>query len=72
MLNHELVSSNAVRLSYLHMNHHRETNSEDPDEMQHHAAFHLGFHCLLEYSFRVSQIQRVNFGWGYNETYRLV
>ena len=22
-------------------------NSEDPDEMQHHAAFHLGLHCLL-------------------------
>ena len=22
-------------------------NSEDPDEMQHAAAFHLGFHCLL-------------------------
>ena len=23
------------------------TNSEDPDEMQHYAAFHLGLHCLL-------------------------
>ena len=22
-------------------------NSEDPDEMQHDAAFHLGLHCLL-------------------------
>ena len=22
-------------------------NSEDPDEMQHGAAFHLGLHCLL-------------------------
>ena len=21
-------------------------NSADPDEMQHHAAFHLGVHCL--------------------------
>ena len=21
-------------------------NSEDPDEMQHNAAFHLGLHCL--------------------------
>ena len=21
-------------------------NSKDPDEMQHHAAFHLGLHCL--------------------------
>ena len=24
-----------------------EANSEDPDEMQHDAAFHLGLHCLL-------------------------
>ena len=23
------------------------TNSVDPDEMQHNAAFHLGLHCLL-------------------------
>ena len=23
-------------------------NSEDPDEMQHNAAFHLGLHCLLK------------------------
>ena len=23
-------------------------NSEDPDEMQHNAAFHLGLHCLLQ------------------------
>ena len=23
-------------------------NSEDPDEMQHDAAFHLGLHCLLK------------------------
>ena len=22
-------------------------NSEDPDEMPHHAAFHQGLHCLL-------------------------
>ena len=27
-------------------------NSEDPDEMQHDAAFHLGLHCLQKYSFR--------------------
>ena len=27
-------------------------NSADPDEMQHYAAFHLGFHCLLKDSFR--------------------
>ena len=24
-------------------------NSEDPDEMQHNAAFHRGFHCLLKF-----------------------
>ena len=28
------------------------TNSVDPDEMQHYAAFHLGLHCLKNYSFR--------------------
>ena len=28
------------------------TNSVDPDEMQHNAAFHLGLHCLHKYSFR--------------------
>ena len=28
------------------------TNSENPDEMQHYAAFHLGLHCLQKYSFR--------------------
>ena len=28
------------------------TNCEDPDEMQHYAAFHLGLHCLQKYSFR--------------------
>ena len=27
------------------------TNSVDPDEMQHYAAFHLGLHCLQKYSF---------------------
>ena len=27
-------------------------NSADPDEMQHHAAFHLGLHCLPKYPFR--------------------
>ena len=25
------------------------TNSVDPDEMQHYAAFHLGIHCLQKY-----------------------
>ena len=28
------------------------TNSLDPDEMQHCAAFHLGLHCLQKYLFR--------------------
>ena len=28
------------------------TNSVDPDEMQHNAAFHLGLHCLRKYLFR--------------------
>ena len=30
------------------------TNSVNPDEMQHTAAFHLGLHCLQMYSFRGS------------------
>ena len=29
-------------------------NSHDPDEMTHHAAFHLGLHCLLKYAFTCS------------------
>ena len=28
------------------------TNSADPDEMHHHAAFQLGLHCLPKYLFR--------------------
>ena len=28
------------------------TNSVDPDEMQHYAAFHLDLHCLQKYLFR--------------------
>ena len=33
------------------------SNSEDPDEMQHYAAFHPGLHCLQKYMypFRVFQ-----------------
>ena len=27
------------------------TNSVDPDEMHHYAAFHLGLHCLQKYPF---------------------
>ena len=26
-------------------------NSADPDEMQQYAAFHLGLHCMLQYTF---------------------
>ena len=26
-------------------------NSEDPDEMPHHASFNLGLHCLPKYQF---------------------
>ena len=36
------------------------TNSVDPDEMLHNAAFHLGLHCLSKYPFRVSSIQSVD------------
>ena len=32
---------------------HTFTNSVDPDEMQHYAAFYLGLYCLQKYSFRV-------------------
>ena len=32
-------------------------NSADPNEKQHHAAFHLGLHCLPKYG--VTTIQRV-------------
>ena len=28
------------------------TNSVDPDEMQHYAAFHMGHYCFRKYSFR--------------------
>ena len=31
------------------MKHYVAANSEDPDEMQHFAAFHLGLHCLPKY-----------------------
>ena len=31
---------------------HVLANSEDPDEMQHNAAFHQGLHCLPMYLFR--------------------
>ena len=32
--------------------------SEDPDEMQHSAAFHHGLHCLQKYSISVFQITK--------------
>ena len=34
-------------------------NSVDADEMQHYAAFHLGLHCLPEYTFRGFQYAKV-------------
>ena len=34
------------------MQHYDIANIVDPDEMQHYAAFHLGLHFLLKYSFR--------------------
>ena len=33
------------------------TNSVDPDEMQHNAAFHLGLHYLQKSGLRISRIQ---------------
>ena len=33
--------------------------TEDPDEMQHYAAFHLGLHCLQNAHLGVTSIQRV-------------
>ena len=37
------------------------TNSEDPGEMQHYAAFHLGLHCLPKYPFRGFQYTNGSF-----------
>ena len=34
-------------------------NSVDTDEMQHYAAFHLGFYCLPKYPLNGFRIQRV-------------
>ena len=31
-------------------------NSEDPDEMQHNAAFHQGLHCLLRFKMTFREI----------------
>ena len=33
-------------------------NIADPDEMQHYAAFHMGLHCLLEYMYLFTGIQK--------------
>ena len=30
-------------------------NIEDPDEMQHYAAFHLGLHCFPKYPYSIFQ-----------------
>ena len=42
------------------------TNSEDPDEMQHHAAFHQGLHCLLR--LKRSSVKKILF---FNYMYNL-
>ena len=52
-----LYISRVVRLCYKYLffclkNFFTFSNSVDPDEMQHYAAFHLGLHCLQKYSFR--------------------
>ena len=39
------------------------SNSVDPDEMQHYAAFYLGLRCLHKSCLGVSRIQRVNVCW---------
>ena len=36
-------------------------NSEDIDEMQHNAAFHVGLHCLLR--LKQSSGKKFNFSW---------
>ena len=43
------------------------TNSADPDEMLHYAAFHLGLHYLSKYCLGVSGLQRVNKALGKHE-----
>ena len=35
----------------------KTANSADPDEMLHHAAFHLGLHCLPKYLFTISRMK---------------
>ena len=42
------------------------TNSEDPDEMPHNAAFHQGFHCLLK--LKRSSDKKYIFFFNYNLT----
>ena len=43
------------------------TNSEDPDEMPHNAAFHQGLHCLL--GKKDLQTKRYNIFENYNLTF---
>ena len=38
------------------------TNSADPDEMLHNAAFHLGMHCLLRQN--QSSKKEIQYFWG--------
>ena len=46
-----LYISRVVRLFFCQKIFFTFTNSVDPDEMQHYAAFHLGLYCLQKYSF---------------------
>ena len=44
-----LISKNAF---FFHLRTISPANSADPGEMPHHAAFHLGIHCLSKYPFK--------------------
>ena len=57
------------------------TNSEDPDEMQHNAAFHQGLHCLLRlkqpsgteihHNFENSTFDPLKYTMGWSHTYSI-
>ena len=46
------MSYNFQNILYMSEDVFTFTNTVDPDEMQHYAAFHLGLHSLQKYSFR--------------------
>ena len=48
------------------------TDSADPDEMQHNAAFHLGLHCLQKYPFRVFPNTRGKMELSYGPAYKIL